>query len=70
MGTLLFLYWLFQGYESIPSALGKSHLRRIRGDNYCAIRATIYQCLVNNNIDLTQRLNNVVHTEVIYSLYT
>uniref|UniRef100_T1J9E1 OTU domain-containing protein n=1 Tax=Strigamia maritima TaxID=126957 RepID=T1J9E1_STRMM len=34
-----------KGYAHIPSTLNCLHLRRIRGDNYCAIRAALFQVL-------------------------
>jgi ubiquitin thioesterase otulin len=36
-----------KGYKGIPGKVGFHHLRRIRGDNYCALRATLYQVLVH-----------------------
>lgn len=36
---------VIQGYSEIPSLLGLQHLRRIRGDNYCGVRAAIFQIL-------------------------
>ncbi|KAL4224898.1 hypothetical protein ACF0H5_015594 [Mactra antiquata] len=36
-----------EAYLSIPSHCECCHLRRIRGDNYCGIRSTLYQTLVN-----------------------
>ncbi|XP_076045085.1 uncharacterized protein LOC143027610 isoform X2 [Oratosquilla oratoria] len=34
-----------QGYSAIPLELNLHHLRQIRGDNYCAVRAALYQVL-------------------------
>lgn len=34
-----------KGYGSISSLTGCHHLRQIRGDNYCAIRAVLFQAL-------------------------
>ncbi|XP_066982082.1 uncharacterized protein [Macrobrachium rosenbergii] len=34
-----------QGYSAIPVELNLKHLRRVRGDNYCGIRAALYQML-------------------------
>ncbi|XP_042216421.1 uncharacterized protein LOC121862318 isoform X3 [Homarus americanus] len=34
-----------QGYSSIPIELSFTHLRKVRGDNYCGIRAALYQML-------------------------
>ena len=41
--------WIFpfKGYGLIPSHVGSYHLRRVRGDNYCAIRAALFQALVD-----------------------
>ncbi|XP_071438684.1 uncharacterized protein [Hetaerina americana] len=36
---------ILKGYAEIPSILGLGHIRRVRGDNYCAVRATIFQTL-------------------------
>ena len=38
---------MFQGYAAIQRLYGFSQLRPMRGDNYCAVRATVYQLLVN-----------------------
>ena len=37
--------FVFQGYFQIPQLLGLNSLRVIRGDNYCAIRAALFQVL-------------------------
>lgn len=34
-----------QGYFAIPAELSYHHLRRVRGDNYCGVRAALYQIL-------------------------
>ncbi|XP_078366282.1 uncharacterized protein LOC144650473 isoform X2 [Oculina patagonica] len=34
-----------KGYDSISALTGCGHLRQIRGDNYCAIRAVLFQAL-------------------------
>lgn len=34
-----------QGYSAIPVELNLKHLRRVRGDNYCGVRAALYQML-------------------------
>ncbi|XP_046405805.1 uncharacterized protein LOC124170851 isoform X2 [Ischnura elegans] len=36
---------ILKGYAEIPSILDVGYIRRIRGDNYCAVRATIFQTL-------------------------
>lgn len=36
---------LLQGYSAIPVELGFTHLRKVRGDNYCGVRAALYQVL-------------------------
>jgi len=36
---------ILQGYSKIPMLLGLQHLRRVRGDNYCGVRAAIFQTL-------------------------
>jgi ubiquitin thioesterase otulin len=36
---------MLKGYQAIPANSKKTHLRRIRGDNYCAIRASLFQAL-------------------------
>lgn len=38
----------FQGYQEIGESLQYQYLRRIRGDNYCALRSSVFQCLVHN----------------------
>jgi len=35
-----------QGYAATPSAVGAAALRVVRGDNYCAVRAAVFQALV------------------------
>jgi Peptidase family C101 len=35
-----------QGYSEVPGALGLQDIRPIRGDNYCAIRAAVFQTLL------------------------
>jgi hypothetical protein len=47
-----------QGYYRIIDELGLTNLRVIRGDNYCAIRATLFQVLVQN-IPILDRLKNI-----------
>ena len=37
---------LGQGYAAISSFVNCHHLRQIRGDNYCSIRAVLFQALV------------------------
>lgn len=34
-----------QGYSAIPVELNYHYLRRVRGDNYCGVRAALYQVL-------------------------
>ena len=62
-----------QGYESILLRTKCQHLRQIRGDNYCAIRAVLFQILAGEQTNLNlfapekmTRLENVstvpVHT--------
>lgn len=34
-----------QGYSAIPVELNFRYLRQVRGDNYCGVRATLYQVL-------------------------
>ncbi|XP_069997788.1 uncharacterized protein [Penaeus vannamei] len=34
-----------QGYSAIPVELNYHYLRRVRGDNYCGVRAALYQIL-------------------------
>ncbi|CAG2058066.1 unnamed protein product [Timema podura] len=36
---------ILKGYAEIQSMFGFQHLRRIRGDNYCGVRAAIFQTL-------------------------
>lgn len=38
----------FQGYSEIPGLLGLNAIRVVRGDNYCAVRATMFQALVRS----------------------
>nr|CAD7261170.1 unnamed protein product [Timema shepardi] len=38
------------GYAEIPSMFGFQHLRRIRGDNYCGVRAAIFQTLSQGHL--------------------
>ena len=42
---ILVIGHFLQGYGSISSLTGCHHLRQIRGDNYCAIRAVLFQAL-------------------------
>lgn len=37
---------VIKGYSEIPSLLGLNAIRVVRGDNYCAVRGTIFQALV------------------------
>ncbi|XP_059489301.1 uncharacterized protein LOC132204683 [Neocloeon triangulifer] len=37
---------MLKGYSEVPGVLGTQYIRRIRGDNYCALRAALFQCLV------------------------
>lgn len=37
---------LLQGYTEMSSRFGS--LRRVRGDNYCALRATLFQVFTHN----------------------
>ena len=50
--------FFFQGYFEIPSLLGLNNLRVIRGDNYCAIRATLFQVLAQR-IPILSQLKNI-----------
>ncbi|XP_075218643.1 uncharacterized protein LOC142323197 isoform X2 [Lycorma delicatula] len=36
-----------RGYSEVVNSLGLKHLHRVRGDNYCAIRATLFQILTH-----------------------
>ncbi|KAK7862901.1 hypothetical protein R5R35_002453 [Gryllus longicercus] len=36
---------ILKGYAEIPSLLGVQYLRSIRGDNYCGVRAALFQVL-------------------------
>ncbi|XP_076472155.1 uncharacterized protein LOC143301624 [Babylonia areolata] len=40
---------ILQGYSAIPDLFHCQRLRRIRGDNYCALRSTLYQVLVGGH---------------------
>ncbi|XP_034251657.1 uncharacterized protein LOC117651607 isoform X2 [Thrips palmi] len=37
---------IIKGYSEIPGLLGLNAIRVVRGDNYCAVRGTIFQALV------------------------
>ena len=52
------IMFFFQGYYEIPSLLGLNNLRVIRGDNYCAIRATLFQVLAQR-IPILSQLKNI-----------
>ncbi|XP_069694471.1 serine-rich adhesin for platelets-like isoform X2 [Periplaneta americana] len=59
---------ILQGYSEIPSQLGLQHLRRIRGDNYCGVRAAIFQALaqglpVPNGAKTFQCLSHALNSE-------
>ncbi|XP_076450657.1 uncharacterized protein LOC143286770 isoform X2 [Babylonia areolata] len=43
-----------QGYLAIPEMFSCQHLRQVRGDNYCALRSTLFQVLVGGH-RVTQR---------------
>jgi len=43
--TLKAYIFFSQGYDSISTLTGCQHLLQIRGDNYCAIRAVLFQAL-------------------------
>lgn len=47
-----------KAYREIPKITGCLHLCRIRGDNYCGLRGTLFQCLCNS-IDLSKRWPNL-----------
>ena len=38
-----------QGYSMVQTEVGLSQLRTIRGDQYCAVRATVFQALVTGH---------------------
>ena len=44
----------FQGYNEIRNLSGCEYLRRIRGDNYCALRAALFQAL-SEGVDILTR---------------
>ena len=44
----LVLPYLLQAYKEVPKLCQYCQLRQIRGDNYCAIRGAVFQCLINN----------------------
>ncbi|PVD33777.1 hypothetical protein C0Q70_05037 [Pomacea canaliculata] len=56
-----------QGYLAIPELFGCQNLRRIRGDNYCALRSTLYQVLVGGH-KVTQRWPGLI--SIIDCLHT
>uniref|UniRef100_H2YYF2 Uncharacterized protein n=1 Tax=Ciona savignyi TaxID=51511 RepID=H2YYF2_CIOSA len=37
-----------KGYAKIITAIGCSYMRQVRGDNYCALRATVFQILTQS----------------------
>lgn len=45
---LKYCSFFLQGYHQVCQLLGMSQMRRVRSDNYCAIRAVLFQSLVNN----------------------
>ena len=45
IGITYFIFLSFQGYSEIPGLLGLNAIRVVRGDNYCAVRATMFQAL-------------------------
>lgn len=42
-----YITYEFQGYKEIVEVLQYRYLRRIRGDNYCALRSAVFQSLVH-----------------------
>ncbi|KAJ9583914.1 hypothetical protein L9F63_021746, partial [Diploptera punctata] len=59
---------ILQGYSEIPSLLGLQNLRRIRGDNYCGVRAAIFQTLsqglpVPSGAETFQCLSHALNSE-------
>ncbi|XP_064634305.1 uncharacterized protein LOC135492082 isoform X2 [Lineus longissimus] len=55
---------IIKGYHVIPDKINCQHLRKIRGDNYCAIRASLFQIFVNNVglFNHVGSLNNLLET--------
>ncbi|PSN47887.1 hypothetical protein C0J52_01251 [Blattella germanica] len=59
---------ILQGYSEIPSLLKLENIRQIRGDNYCGIRAAIFQTLsqglpVPNGADTFQFLTRAFDSD-------
>ncbi|KAK7068053.1 hypothetical protein SK128_023208 [Halocaridina rubra] len=54
-----------QGYSAIPAELNLKYLRRIRGDNYCGVRAAIYQML---SLGLPVPSGHATHTRLTAEL--
>ncbi|KAB7503965.1 Ubiquitin thioesterase otulin [Armadillidium nasatum] len=59
------------GYAAIPNELNLCNLRRIRGDNYCGIRAVLFQVLVSgipipNSYQVYNRLLSEVHRGALW----
>ena len=44
-----FEFFCFQGYFSVTDLFQCKQLRQIRGDNYCALRSTLFQVLVGGH---------------------
>ena len=42
---IMYIVFCLQGYYNLEDKTGRSHLRRIRGDNFCAPRAVVFQSL-------------------------
>ncbi|XP_076114101.1 uncharacterized protein LOC143082342 isoform X1 [Mytilus galloprovincialis] len=58
-----------KAYQEIPKVTGCQHLCRVRGDNYCGLRGTLFQCLCYG-IDISKHwsdINNV--TDKLTSRY-
>ncbi|CAB3386197.1 Hypothetical predicted protein [Cloeon dipterum] len=47
-GNTLKAQRMLKGYSEVSGVVGKQYIRRIRGDNYCAVRAALFQCLSTN----------------------
>ncbi|XP_047500123.1 uncharacterized protein LOC125046403 isoform X5 [Penaeus chinensis] len=54
-----------QGYSAIPVELNYHYLRRVRGDNYCGVRATLYQIL---SLGLPVPSGHATHTRLAAEL--
>ncbi len=59
----LHVFFFIQAYRAIKTDFGYTRIRVIRGDNYCALRSTIYQIMLNK-LPVAQSIGNIQEFKV------